>query len=186
MTTHIALLRGINVGGHRVKMERLRVLLGELELRNIHSFIQSGNIFFETDAPDVAALTTHIETHLEANLGYAVPTFLRTPSELNQALSPNPFAQIEVTPETRLLIVFTNSAPLDAATPPRLPDGEMKIVKITSSEIFVVYRLNNKRPPDMAAFLKRTMNLPPHATTTRFYETTLKMLRAAQATETAP
>lgn len=184
---YIALLRGINIGGHRVKMENLRALFSELELRNVRSYIQTGNVFFEADAPDVAALTTRIEAHLETNLGNTVPTFLRTPAALEHALLPNPFEKIEVTPDTRLLVVFVRNAPTDAATSPvRSPDGAMEIMKITNSEIFVVYRLKNQRPPDVAAWLKRTLGLPPHATTARFYDTTLKMLRADQATETEP
>ena len=53
-TTYIALLRGINVGGHTVKMERLRGLFGELGLERVRSYIQTGNVFFEIIAIIVA------------------------------------------------------------------------------------------------------------------------------------
>jgi uncharacterized protein (DUF1697 family) len=46
MPQTIALLRGINVGGHRVKMDRLRLLFEELDLRHVSTFIASGNVIF--------------------------------------------------------------------------------------------------------------------------------------------
>ncbi|HEV2405968.1 MAG TPA: DUF1697 domain-containing protein, partial [Ktedonobacterales bacterium] len=75
---YIALLRGVNVGGHVVKMERLRALFAELGLSNVRTYIQSGNVFFDTEQTDRVALTASIEEHLRAALGYAVPVFLRT------------------------------------------------------------------------------------------------------------
>jgi len=181
MTTTIALLRGINVGGHRVKMERLRELFGELGLANARSFIQSGNIFFESEDSDRAALTARIEKHLLQALGYAVPTLLRTPQELQSSLYPNPFVGIEVTPSTRLLIVFT-SQPIESEqlVPLRSPDGAIELLSATAGEAFVVYRLVNGRPPNVEAVLKRVFGKGA-STTTRFYDTTLKMLQAAQS-----
>lgn len=75
MTTFIALLRGINVVGHRVKMERLRELFGELGFSNVRSFIQSSNIFFEANEEDVAALTFRI---WKRSWALQPPVFLRT------------------------------------------------------------------------------------------------------------
>lgn len=181
MTTFIALLRGINVGGHRVKMEQLRSLFGELGLTNVRSFIQSGNIFFDTSEENPVALASRIEAHLEAKLGYTVPVFLRTPDQLNQILFPNPFEDVEVTPGTRLLVVFS-AQPLscEQPLPIRLPDGSVEILQTTPGETFVVYRLTNGKPPDVGAFLKRVFGKKASATTTRFYDTTLKMLREVQ------
>ncbi len=47
---YIALLRAVNVGGRTVKMDRLRVLFEEMKLRNVETFIASGNVIFETTA----------------------------------------------------------------------------------------------------------------------------------------
>ena len=55
--TYTALLRAVNVGGRTVKMERLRDLFSELELGNVRSFIQSGNVFFDTPRLDREELT---------------------------------------------------------------------------------------------------------------------------------
>ncbi len=79
---YVAFLRAINVGGHTVKMDHLRELFAALKLKNVTTFIASGNVLFETSASDAAAIEARIEKHLEKSLGYAVPTFLRTPDEL--------------------------------------------------------------------------------------------------------
>lgn len=86
MTRRIAFLRGINVGGHRVKMDRLRGLFEELGLRDVSTFIASGNVIFSDDGEDCDALRARIERHLADNLGYAVPTFLRPPARIEEIL----------------------------------------------------------------------------------------------------
>jgi uncharacterized protein (DUF1697 family) len=82
MKRYVALLRGINVGGHRVKMDRLRSLFEELGHRDVATFIASGNVIFSSPSADVEALRAGIEAHLLEALGYEVATFVRTPGEL--------------------------------------------------------------------------------------------------------
>ncbi|MGV3524912.1 MAG: DUF1697 domain-containing protein [Candidatus Sericytochromatia bacterium] len=88
---YIAFLRGINVGGHRVKMDVLRGHFEALGLRQVRSFIASGNLIFSTSVREPASLEAEIETALHKQLGYAVETFLRTPAELSQVLAQRPF-----------------------------------------------------------------------------------------------
>jgi uncharacterized protein (DUF1697 family) len=82
MPRYVALLRGINVGGHRVKMDKLRALMEHLLLEEVDTFIASGNVLFTSPSEDVPLLEARIENHLAAALGYEVPTFIRTPDEL--------------------------------------------------------------------------------------------------------
>lgn len=82
MTRYIAFLRGINVGGHRVRMAHLRELFEELGFENVSSFIASGNVSFTADTSASEEVRQRIEAHLETRLGYDVPVFLRTPAEL--------------------------------------------------------------------------------------------------------
>ena len=72
----VAFLGGINVGGHRVKMDTLRDELSALGYRGVRTFIASGNVIFDANG----RAGTHeraIEARLEEQLGYAVPTFVR-------------------------------------------------------------------------------------------------------------
>src|SRR4051794_1405623 len=91
MKRYVAFLRGINVGGHRVKMDHLRDLFTALGFSNVTTFIASGNVIFDTPAPDVSAIESRIEGHLKASLGYEVDTFLRTPAELATVVAFRPF-----------------------------------------------------------------------------------------------
>ena len=77
MSARVAFLRGINVGGHRVKMDELRRHFADLGLANPRTFIASGNVVFEGDESDDGALERRIEEGLEGALGYEVPTFVR-------------------------------------------------------------------------------------------------------------
>ena len=88
---YIAFLRAINVGGHIVRMDRLRALFEELRFRNVETFIASGNVIFETSSSDETKLTARIEKHLEKALGYEVRTFLRTNEELQAMATYQPF-----------------------------------------------------------------------------------------------
>ena len=91
MPRHVAFLRAINVGGHTVTMDRLRALFEELRLRNVETFIASGNVLFDTTTRDIAALEQKIETRLERSLGFEVVTFVREMAALPAVLANHPF-----------------------------------------------------------------------------------------------
>lgn len=86
MPRYIALLRGINLGGHTVKMDKLKRHFEELGLRNVETFIASGNVIFETASANAAALEKKITAHIEKQLGFPAMTFLRTDEELAAVL----------------------------------------------------------------------------------------------------
>jgi uncharacterized protein (DUF1697 family) len=88
---YIALLRAINVGGHVVKMDRLRAVFEALRFSRVETFIASGNVLFDSAESDTAALEQRIEKRLEQELGYEVTTFLRRPAELSAIVSSLPF-----------------------------------------------------------------------------------------------
>jgi len=91
VSRYVALLRAINVGGHVVKMDRLRGLFEELDFTDVETVIASGNVLFSSSARSVAALEEKIERHLESALGYEVITFIRTPSEMTATATFDPF-----------------------------------------------------------------------------------------------
>jgi len=93
MTGYAAFLRGMNVGGHRISNDELCARFGELGLRDVRTFRASGNVIFTADTEPEDELAAHIEAGLEASLGYAVPVFLRTASEVRAIASQRPFAE---------------------------------------------------------------------------------------------
>jgi uncharacterized protein (DUF1697 family) len=180
MTRYIAFLRGINVGGHNVKMDQLRTLFTELGLENVRSYINSGNLFFDTDRVDRVELARDIEQHLEQALGYAVPVFLRTVPELEAILDKDAFGGIELTADKRFSVTFT-AQQLDTSLP--LPQHstkqDMDLVAMNPHETFIVWRIINGRPPAG----KFPATVLPALTTTRFYHTLHKILTAAKSPE---
>lgn len=178
---YIALLGGVNVGGHQVKMERLRALFTELGYANVRTYIQTGNVFFDTQGPeetDEAALTAAIEARLREALGFAVPTFLRTLPEVERTLAVAPFTGMEVTPDMRLTVVFTaRPIPQTLALPAQSPKGDMEIRQTTAREAFVIWRLIDGRPPSSGSFLEKTLG---SKSTSRFFHTTAKIVAAAR------
>jgi uncharacterized protein (DUF1697 family) len=112
MTRLVALLRGINVGGHRVKMDELRRLFEALKLREVSTFIASGNVLFDAKATDHVKLEQQIEAHLLRMLGYAVPTLIRTLPELAAVADFPAFRPEDMADEGNSLnVLFLRSAP---------------------------------------------------------------------------
>src|SRR5215469_403332 len=175
---YVALLRGINVGGHVVKMERLRALFAELGFAYVRTYIQSGNVFFETPEDDREALARTIEQHLREALGYAVPVYLRSIPELESILALDPMNGQPVPTDQRLCIVFAaNPLPRDLALPLWSPKGDMEIRLVTEREAIVVWYIINGRPPASDDFLAKTLGGP---LTSRFFHTMGKMVEAAK------
>ena len=108
MRRYVALLRGINVGGHRIKMDRLRALFGELGYADVATFIASGNVVFSSSSEDVDEHRANIEAHLLEALGYEVDTFIRTPEELQAVSDCEEVAHAVADPTESVYVIFTH------------------------------------------------------------------------------
>ncbi len=105
----MAFLGGINVGGHRVTMERLRAELEALGYDGVRTFIASGNVVFSSTARKTSGLETTIETHLADRLGYAVPTFVRRGPAVVEIAARGPFGTVR--PPDSHFVGFLKQAP---------------------------------------------------------------------------
>jgi uncharacterized protein (DUF1697 family) len=110
---HVAFLRAINVGGHVVKMERLKALFVELGFDAVETFIASGNVIFHSGAKG-AALERKIERRLLDALGYEVRTFVRTDAEVAEIAAYQPFTPREIEAAWSLNVGFL-AEPLGAS-----------------------------------------------------------------------
>ncbi len=90
----VAFHRGLNLGKRRVKMSVLASFFQELGLTKVATVLASGNVVFESDQTDLAALEQAIEQHLEGCLGYSVPTQLRTVGEIQTTINQAPFGDL--------------------------------------------------------------------------------------------
>jgi len=95
MPSHVAFLRGMNLGGRRIKNEELRAEFETLGFTDVACFRASGNVVFSAKGSE-AKLTGEIEAGLGKALGYEVPVFLRSATELNALAAHEPFDAAEV------------------------------------------------------------------------------------------
>src|SRR5205823_6790565 len=92
MPTYIAMVRGINVSGHKpVKMEELRKSFEKLGSKNVKTYVQSGNVVFDASAGSVPRLQEKIEKQILGDFAVSVPVLLRTARELRDVIQRNPF-----------------------------------------------------------------------------------------------
>lgn len=111
---YVAFLGGINVGGHRVTMDRLRGEVAALGYADVSTFIASGNVLFT--APPAGEHEARIETHLGERLGWPAPTFVRTAAEVRAATALRPFGP--VADGHTHMVAFCRTAPDPAALEP--------------------------------------------------------------------
>jgi uncharacterized protein (DUF1697 family) len=102
----VAFLRAINVGGHTVRMEVLRRHFSDLGLRDVTTFIASGNVAFGARAGDARALERKIERRLEDELGFEVATFVRTDREVAAIAGYEPFTPALVAAAKTVNVAF--------------------------------------------------------------------------------
>jgi uncharacterized protein (DUF1697 family) len=90
--THVALLRGINLGGKNIlPMKDLAAMFVAAGCADVRTFIQSGNVIFSAPVALVRKLPDQITKAIEKRFGYRVPVIVRTSDELARAIRGNPF-----------------------------------------------------------------------------------------------
>ncbi|MEL7186421.1 MAG: DUF1697 domain-containing protein [Pseudomonadota bacterium] len=98
MPACVALLRGINVGGHnKLPMADFRQLLEKLGCRDVKTYIQSGNAVFNVD--DVDGLAERIADAIDRQFGFRPPVLIVGADELTRVASENPYADEDVEPK---------------------------------------------------------------------------------------
>lgn len=112
--TFIALLRGINVGGNILKMDRLRSLCADLGAKDVRTYLQSGNLVFAA-AGSTEQWTKRLEKKLAGESRLPVSVIIRTAEELKFVPARNPFLKEPKIEVTRLGVVFLQEAPAPKA-----------------------------------------------------------------------
>lgn len=108
---HIALLRGVNVGGkNRLAMKDLAAMFEAAGCRDVETYIQSGNAIFKTSPARAKNLRAALERALFAHLGNKIVLVLRTGAELRSIARANPFLAAGADPDT-LHVAFLVDAP---------------------------------------------------------------------------
>jgi uncharacterized protein (DUF1697 family) len=135
MTTYIALLRAVNVGGTgKLPMKDLSALCARLGFENVRTYIQSGHVVFQS-ALSEEKVRTRLEQALTAKLGKPADAMLRTAEELHAILQANPFHD---EPPNKVAVMFLSGAlPKSALSEVVAPGGEQ--FRPCKREIYVYF-----------------------------------------------
>jgi len=113
MQKYIAILRGINVGGHRkILMKDLRKLFQKMKFKNVLTYIQSGNVIFDfDDTVCIADIENQITNSIKTKYSYDVPVIVRKAKDLIEILNSNPFIKSDDFDIDRLALTFLGEIP---------------------------------------------------------------------------
>jgi len=184
MATHVALLRGINLGGrNKVAMADLRALVSELGHTDVSTYIQSGNVLFSvaTDT-ESDALALAMTDAIAAKLGVTSPVIVLTRDELAQVVAANPFP---AEPDHRRVHAVVLSEPpgpeltakLDTAVAQSAAKGYRDEIKVIGRTLYL-HTPEGYGNSELAAALLRIVSSPKAGTTgtARNWATMTKLL----------
>ncbi len=172
MTTLIALLRGINIiGNNKLPMKELAALLTGMGLRGVQTYIQSGNVVFQTNAKSKATLAAKISATIEVQHGFAPQVLLLDAAELHTAMAGNPYPEAVSAPRT-LHLFFLAEAPqhpdLKALEAIRSGGERFKL----EGKVFYLHTPDGFGPSKLAARVEKSLGV---AATARNWSTVCKL-----------
>ena len=147
MTTYLALLRAINVAGHKqVSMADLRDLVTALGFGAVQSLLQSGNLVFRARTRPRAALERVLEEGARTRLGLETGFFVRTAEEWQGVIARNPFRKEAERDPGRLVVFFMKDAPKakDVTALQSAITGP-EVVRANGTEAYIVYPIGQGR-----------------------------------------
>lgn len=179
----ISMLRGVNLGPHRrMKMDDLRGVYELLGLREIHTFLQSGNVVFRTAERDLDKLAGRIEKGIENRFGFHSDVILRTSSEMKDVIGRNPFASRPDIHPSRLLVWFLAGDPGQKARDKVLTiKADPEELHIHDRELYIYYPNGLARPKLSMATVEKALKT---AGTGRNWNSVTKMFELAAKLDT--
>jgi uncharacterized protein (DUF1697 family) len=170
LAVFIALVRGINVGGTGLlQMKELAGLCSALSFQAIRTYIQSGNVMFESSLSE-DAVRSRLEKALAARMGKKIDVMVRTPAEMRSILSDNPFRGKE--PAKVAVAFLREPPPHDLMKRVVAPGGEQ--VRPGKREIYIYY-------PDGMGRSKLKLPLEKTAATVRNINTVAKLVEITES-----
>ena len=116
MTPYIAILRGINVSGHKIiRMEQLRQSCAALGFQSVQTYVQSGNIVFVAAEKSPSALSKRLTEAILHDFGFSVPVVVKTAKEIRNVINSNPLVKEDGIELSRLHVTFLAEAPSKSA-----------------------------------------------------------------------
>jgi uncharacterized protein (DUF1697 family) len=182
MPVLVAMLRGVNLGPHnRIKMDALRDLCGSLDLLDVQTYVQSGNIVFRTKERNLSSLAKKIRSGIEKKFGFSPEVILRSTSDLREVISRNPFAKMKDIEPGKLLVDFLSSEPSpEACTSVRAIKTDPEKLHIDGREMYIYFPNGAGRSKLSWPALEKILKTPG---TARNWNSVTKLLAMAEGLE---
>jgi len=140
MTSHVAFLRAVNVGGRSLAMSALRDFAYALGLEEPRTLLQSGNLIFRSAGRKPPELERLLESEAEKRLGFATDFLVRSGRELGSILADNPFPTAARRDPARLLVMFLKDEPsADAIAALRQAIVGRESIAAGARQLYIVY-----------------------------------------------
>jgi uncharacterized protein (DUF1697 family) len=178
MTTFVAFLRAVNVGGRgAIRMADLKALGEGLGFTNVRTLLQSGNMVFDGKGT-TTAIAAKLADAIEAAHGFRTPVMVRTAAELDAAIGENPFAREAKDDPSHLLVLFTNGKPGgDAKARLAAIRTDKEVLTLGSRELYAYYGGGIGRSKVTVAVLEKALDV---SVTGRNWNTVTKLAAMAR------
>jgi len=175
MTTHLALLRGINVSGHNMmKMDLLKTTL-KIGFTNVETYIQSGNVFVDSEEESAAAVGFKIKQEIFKVFGHDVPTIVLGIEDLQKCFSNNPFLKEKELDIKKIYVAFVSKE----LRPENINDLKISQfkpdeAKIDANRIFIKYAVGAGKTRLDQKYIEKKLSL---TATIRNWNTVTQLLK---------
>jgi uncharacterized protein (DUF1697 family) len=172
--THIALLRGINVGGNNmVAMSDLRAMAAKLGMSNVQTLLQSGNLVFESSRKSAAQLERLLEAEIGRRFESTIGVFVRTADEWKTLVARNPFGAEAASDPARLIVmVFKDECALEQVGALQGAIVGPERVRAVGRQLYLVYPDGMGKSKLTNALIEKTLGMRG---TARNWNTVLKL-----------
>lgn len=175
MTKYLALLRGINVSGHNmIKMDALKKMLDSMGFQNVETYIQSGNVFLESEEENAASIGFKIKQEISKVFGYDVPVIMISKSNLELCFKNNPFLKEKDCDIKKLYVAYiSKELTAEAINDLKISNIKPDEAVIDSNRIYIKYAIGAGKTNLDQKYIEKKLNV---VATIRNWHTVTKLL----------
>ncbi|WKL49013.1 DUF1697 domain-containing protein [Flavobacterium pectinovorum] len=160
MTTHLVLLRGINVSGHNMmKMEALKTMLENIGFQNVRTYLQSGNVFVESEE-EASKVGFMIKQEIFKIFGHEVPTIVITKKDLELCFANNPFFKEKDIDTKKLYVAFVSTVlKKENINDLKISQFKPDEASIDGNRIFIKYEIGAGKTRLEGKYIEKKLNV---------------------------
>ena len=182
MTTHLALLRGINVSGHNmIKMEVLKATLEAIGFQNVQTYIQTGNVFVDTPEESPAKVGFMIKQEIFKTLGLEVPVVVIGKNDLEVCFKNNIFLKEQDIDVKKMYVAFVSTTlKKDSVNDLKMSQVKPDEAQIDENKIYIKYAIGAGKTKFDQKYIEKKLNL---VATIRNWNTVTNLLKMYEERE---